>query len=93
MVSVDLLETSEDYDDEDDDDESDGDDDIVDPNTFDGKTASQTIELSKMLDATTTKNGYQDIDDDNDFEDPDARLVVKASLDVAVDFNVQLYPD
>lgn len=77
MVSVDLLETSEDYDDEDDDDDSDGDDDIVDQNTFDGKSASQTIELSKMLDATTTKNGFDDVDDDNDFEDPDARFVVE----------------
>ncbi len=92
MVSVDVLETSEDYDDEDDEDESDGDDDIVDQNSFDGKSASQTIELSKMLDATTTKNGFNDVDDDdNDFEDPDARYVVANVFNVTNKCNYDLY--
>ena len=69
MVAVDVLETSDDYDDDDDED----DDTETDEN--EEKTFARTVDLSSMLDAGQ-KNGFaDDPDDDNDFEDPDARFV------------------
>ncbi len=63
MVSVDLLETSDDFDDEDSNDSDE------DGQNIDRKNGG--IDLSKMLD--NDKEVYDDNDEDNDFEDPDAR--------------------
>ena len=64
MVSVDVLETSDDFDE---DDSNDSDDD--DGQNIDSKNGG--IDLSKMLD--NNKEVYDENDEDNDFEDPDAR--------------------
>ena len=63
MVSVDLLETSDDFD------EDDSNDSDEDGQNVDRKNGE--IDLSKMLDGN--KEVYDDNDEDNDFEDPDAR--------------------
>ena len=63
MVSVDLLETSDDFD------EDDSNDSDEDGQNVDRKNGE--LDLSKMLDGN--KEVYDDNDEDNDFEDPDAR--------------------
>ena len=71
MVSVDVLEVEEDDEDDTDDDDVDDDDEGVgDVGGFGGPT----VELSKLLEVSE-KRGVFDDPDDNDFEDPDARLV------------------
>ena len=75
MVAVEVLETSEDYDDDDDEDDDDTETDENVEKHFEGKSVGQTIELSAMLDAVSKNHRSEEVDDDNDFEDPDARFV------------------
>jgi hypothetical protein len=72
MLAVDVLETSEDFDDDDETDEDD--DEAAEDNG--GLGNGHTLELSKLLDVSVKRGVFDEPDEENDFEDPDARLLL-----------------
>ena len=74
MVAVDVLETSEDFED----DTEDEDDEEEDGTNFDEGIGGNgpAVELSKLLEVSAKRGVFDE--EENDFEDPDARFVISS---------------